>query len=40
MTVHQLRQEMPEDEFVRWTRYFRVKQQNQQLEYLKATSGR
>lgn len=44
MTVARLREEMTQDEFIRWSRYFAVKQQTQELEAMKMqtkiTAGR
>jgi hypothetical protein len=39
MTVARLREEMSNHEFVQWTRYFAVKQQQRELEILKAKGG-
>lgn len=36
MTVAQLRETMPQDEFMRWTVFHGRKQQKQELEMLKA----
>jgi hypothetical protein len=36
MPVYQLRAEMPQDEFVRWTRYLAVKRQTEELANMQA----
>jgi hypothetical protein len=38
MPVYKLRAEMPNDEYVRWTRYFAVKQQTAELHSRQAAN--
>jgi len=36
MTVHRMRREMPQDEFIRWCKYVNVKRQSEELAALAA----